>query len=150
MKNEPKKGGKRIGAGRRPAEIKKQPVTIYTDVSKFGGKEGARMAIYKFLDGKIHDTGKSAFIPLDIPDELGKISKWPPGKGKPANDLKPQEQPKPNSGIAISEASQEAIKRQIAAIRAESIQKDRDTPIGRKAWAMEQKKRIEELEKKLK
>ena len=44
----------------------------------------------------------------------------------------------------------EAIKRRISEIKQEKIPKERDTINGRKAWALDQKKRIEELEKQLK
>ncbi|HEX2549361.1 MAG TPA: hypothetical protein VHM20_06005 [Gammaproteobacteria bacterium] len=146
MKNEKKKGGKRAGAGRRPAEVKKEPITIYADISKFGSKDMARMAIYEFLDGKIHYTGKSSFVPLHIPDELGKSSKWPPKKDKPISALKPQEQPKTDIPINYDK---EDILKQIAAIRAEKVPKERDTAFGRKAWQMEQDKRIADLKCKL-
>ena len=43
----------------------------------------------------------------------------------------------------------ETIKR-IESIKAEKIPKDRDTALGRKAWALEQQKRIQELENQLK
>lgn len=64
-----KKGGQRAGAGRKPSGRQKEAVTVYTDVSKFGGKEGARMAIYEFLNGQISLTGKSSFVPLEWPKE---------------------------------------------------------------------------------
>lgn len=94
-----KKGGKRIGAGRKPSGVTKEAVTIYTDVSKFGGREGARMAIYQFLDGRIWDTGQKAFIPLDlkdfpISDEMRKQKIPKETKRAPVTDLKPQERPK--------------------------------------------------------
>ena len=41
------------------------------------------------------------------------------------------------------------IEKQIAAIKAEKIPKDRDTIFGRKSWALDQRKRIAELESKL-
>jgi len=64
MKKENKKGGKRAGSGRKPGSKKKEAVTVYVEVAKYGGKEGARIAIYEFLDGHIWDTGKSSFLPL--------------------------------------------------------------------------------------
>lgn len=64
-----KKGGQRAGAGRKPSGRQKEAVTVYTDVSRFGGKEGARMAIYEFLNGQISPTGKSSFVPLEWPKE---------------------------------------------------------------------------------
>lgn len=154
-----KKGGQRVGAGRKPSGRLKEAVTVYTDVSKFGGKEGARMAIYEFLDGKINLTGKSSFVPLDIPPSIQK--KFPPSdleikqkapkeEKKPTlADSKPQEQPMPKLEAAISEAAQKAIREQIAAIRAEKIPPERNTPMGKKAWQIDQQKRIQELQNKL-
>lgn len=112
MKKEKKKqGGKRAGAGRKPSGIQKESVTVYTDVSRFGGKAGARIAIYEFLDGKITDTGKKSFIPLDE-KELSLLDREIKQKyrGKenrplaadptrPTSALKPQEQPKTNLSI---------------------------------------------------
>jgi len=47
-------------------------------------------------------------------------------------------------------ASNEVIQKQIDEIKKEKIPKERDTINGRKAWALDQKKRIEELEKQIK
>ena len=41
------------------------------------------------------------------------------------------------------------IKKQIAAIQAEKIPKERDTPLGRTHWAKDQEKKIKELRNKL-
>lgn len=41
------------------------------------------------------------------------------------------------------------IKKRIEAIKKEAIPKERDTPTGRKVWAMDQQKRITDLEKQL-
>lgn len=41
------------------------------------------------------------------------------------------------------------ILKEIAYIKEEKIPKERDTPNGRKSWAFDQKKRIQELEKQL-
>lgn len=148
-----KKGGKRKGAGRKPSGVTKEAVTVYTDISRFGGKEGARMAIYEFLDGKINFTGKSSFIPLDIPPSIQK--KLPPSdlesKQKAPKEekkfiqtyLKPQENP-----MAFTN---EVIQKEIEAIKAEKCPEHRSkTSIGRKSWELDQKRRIEELEGKLK
>lgn len=42
------------------------------------------------------------------------------------------------------------IQKRIEAIKEETIPKERDTPTGRKVWAMDQQKRITELNKQLK
>lgn len=109
------KGGKRVGAGRKPSGRQKEAVTVYTDVSRFGGREGAKIAIYKFLDGVVLKTGETKFLPLDLPDPEKKfppsdheIKKKVPKEEKrpivtdltkPTVDLKPQEQPKTNYSI---------------------------------------------------
>lgn len=64
--------------------------------------------------------------------------------------LKPQGQPKVKFEAAISETAQKAIREQIAAIRAEKIPPERNTPMGKKAWQIDQQKRIQELQNKLK
>ena len=103
------KGGKRVGAGRKPGR-QKEAVTVYTDVSKFGGRVGARIAIYKFLDGVISKAGDAKFLPLDLPDldkkfppsDLEIKQKAPKEEKRPivtdltksTSVLRPQEQPK--------------------------------------------------------
>src|SRR5688572_12517371 len=106
-----KKGGIRAGAGRKPLGRQKEAVTVYTDVSRFGGKAGARIAIYEFLNGKITDTGKKSFLPLDeksfppsdreIKQKAQKEEKRPvvTDLTKPTTDLKPHEQPETNFTI---------------------------------------------------
>lgn len=144
-----KRGGKRAGAGRKPSGRQNEAVTVYTDVSRFGGKVGARMAIYEFLNGKINDTGKSSFIPLDWTPEAHKKSKKAviDTFTKAANMLEPQKQP----GTQLNNsAAKDAILKEIEAIRAEKCPKERDTPMGRRSWAVDQHKRIQELQNKLK
>lgn len=79
---------------------------------------------------------------------------------------KPRKKPKNSPGNALNEsivfakeqqvydaplvAENVEIGEKIKAIKAEKLPKDRDTVLGRKSWALEQKKRIEELEKQLK
>lgn len=47
------------------------------------------------------------------------------------------------------DTDKDAIVAQIKAIRAEKIPSHRDTPIGKKVWAADQRKRVEVLEKEL-
>lgn len=70
-----KRGGKRVGSGRKPSGRQNEAVTVYTDVSRFGGRAGARIAIYEFLDGVISKTGETKFLPLDLADPK---KKFPP------------------------------------------------------------------------
>lgn len=48
------------------------------------------------------------------------------------------------------EIDETEIEKQISAIYAEKIPKERDTSLGRKVWASDQRKRISELEERLK
>jgi len=82
------KGGKRDGAGRKPSEVKKEPITIYTDVSRFGGKDETRSAIYEFLDtipAKVHTKVKKP--PLK-PKEQSKDNITPDSRPKTLDELK--------------------------------------------------------------
>jgi hypothetical protein len=108
-----------------------------TVLAKFGGKEGVRAALYTYLDGQ------------SVIKDLT----------KPTNALKPKEQSqtnysvntKPIQKLAPVDALRNAdIQDKIWAIKSEKIPKERDTPLGRKAWELEQKQRIQELENKLK
>lgn len=54
-----------------------------------------------------------------------------------------------NTDAAKNIEDKKTILEQIEAIRKEVIPKDRDTALGRKSWKLEQKKRIDELEKQL-
>lgn len=47
-------------------------------------------------------------------------------------------------------AKNEDIQKQIEAIKSEKCPKERDTPMGRKSWQLDQAKRIKELENQLK
>lgn len=76
-------------------------------------------------------------------------------KAKAAEKNKQLEDKKsPPSDAEIKEAAiqnnHKFIKGQIAAIKEEKIPAVRNTPLGRKSWTMEQNKRIQELESKLK
>ena len=86
------------------------------------------------------------------------------GRGRPKKIVIPAQlpDPLPKKFIGIiegpmKEVLQEAskgnaklgIEAMIAAIKAEKIPTQRDTPMGRKSWALDQKKRIQELEKQL-
>lgn len=157
MSKPKKKGGKRAGAGRKPSSVKKEALTIYADFSRFGGREGARISIYEFLDGKISLTDEKRFLPLDDktlvalhnaenPDQSAKA--YNISKKKAEALLKPVVPSRLEA--AISEAAQKQIREDIAHIKAERCPPERDTPIGRKSWQIDQQKRIQELQNKLK
>lgn len=72
---------------------------------------------------------------------------------KTTSVLKPQEQPKCNFSINTIPEQKEApsaAQALIDAIKSEKIPKERDTPMGRKAWALEQQKRIQDIKNQLK
>lgn len=57
-----------------------------------------------------------------------------------------------DSKIEMAESQpidKDTIEKQISSIKDEKIPKHRDTPLGRKSWAIEQKKRIEDLQNKM-
>lgn len=150
------KGGKRAGSGRKPSGRQKEAVTVYTDTSKFGGKEKTRAAIYGFLDGSQIPDQINKFLPSnhEIKQKVAKEEKRPivTDLTKPTVVLEPRQQPKTNFSINTipdQKPAPTATKAMIDAIKSEKIPKERDTAIGRKAWEMEQKKRIQEIENQL-
>lgn len=153
MKNEKQKGGKRKGAGRKPVEVKKEAITIYADISKFGSKDVARMAIYKFLDGELTFIGQTSPIPLAVTSESMSLM-----RPKPNNKPKTQPPTLSNEDTHFTERAaydgpkidEEAIREQIKAIKSEKCPDHRNTPAGKRSWEFDQSKRIKELENQLK
>jgi hypothetical protein len=155
-------GGKRNGAGRKKSANPKRPVTIFVEtltVDSYGGKDGLRLFLYEAIDRHKSAYPEAFEKRFPIPDaeikEKG-IKKHDLPKviisdlAKPTSVLKPQEQPKTNYSINTSAPDNEAILKQIEAIKTEKIPKERDTPIGRRVWASDQWKRVDELKKQLK
>jgi hypothetical protein len=166
------KGGRRAGAGRPKMSDKMETVSIRVksvDIKKWGGRESLRKKLCDFVafpssfnQVAFFDPSKGAIVVRDLSD--GEV--LPPvqvnlSKAAVASP-KPQERPESEALAHSSEHDCQSpetfpmrqihngeVKKQIAAIKTEKIPKERDTPIGRKAWALEQKKRIEELEKQL-
>ena len=71
-----KKGGKRVGAGRKPSGIRKKTITFYVEegkIYKFGNEEKLKKEVYLFI-------GNYGLQDLS----------------KPTNEIKPHEQPKTN------------------------------------------------------
>jgi hypothetical protein len=155
MKPKSNKGGKRIGAGRKPGKTYKEPITVYANdkvLTKFGGKEGVRVALYTYMEGTI-TSASNKFIPMELPAEIAPKTKSTSIKAltKPTNDLKPHEQAKSNYSINTEQGDELTILEQIKAIKAEKCPELRaKTPLGKKSWELDQKKRIQELEKQLK
>lgn len=168
MKKEKQKGGKRPGAGRRPSEIRKEPVTIYTDVSRFGGKEGTRMAIYEFLAEGIENISKTGGVPL--PADYVNFKKIGAVKSdgtiikditKPTNVLKPKEQPKTNftintlpeqkaAPLAALVLNNAEIEKKIAELENELKSPPKNPLIGERAWKRVREQKIQELKNQLK
>jgi len=133
---EKKKGGKRPGAGRRRLDDPKEQIALYvhqTAISRFGGKDGLKNALYGFIYGSA------------VPD-----SKLVTFKKKERAAEVPAALSEPEAQKSSPAKSHESILAQIEAIRAEKIPKDRDTYLGRKVWQNEQNARIEALKQQLK
>jgi hypothetical protein len=161
---EKSKGGKRSGAGRKPSTDPKQLVTMFVETSiinALGGKEGVRGFLYGCLEPP--DPEKKILSPdQEIKQKAPKAEKRPivTDLTKPTNVLQPQEQPKTNYSVNTKAHQKEAapvdvlrnadIQDKIWAIKSEKCPKERDTTLGKKSWELEQKKRIQELEGKLK
>jgi hypothetical protein len=83
--NENKKGGKRLGAGRKPIGEKKRAIFLYVENSatyKFGSEEKMKKSLYDFI---------KEFNSPQIKD-----------LNKPTNEIKPQEPPTANYAVNIS------------------------------------------------
>jgi hypothetical protein len=156
------KGGKRAGAGRKPSGRQKEAVTVYADVSRFGGKAGARIAIYEFLDGKITNTGKKSFVPLDekkFPPSDREIKQNAPKEEKrpmvtdltkPTGVLKPHEQPKSNFTINTTPIENKAeIMTQIAELEKELKSPPKNPVVGLTIWKRVREEQLQNLKNKL-
>lgn len=109
------KGGKRVGSGRKPSGRQKEAVTIYTDTSRFGGKERTRKAIYDFLDSNHLPDQEKKFPPSDheIKQKTVKEEKRPivTDLTKPTSVLEPQQQPKTNFSINTKPKTLDELKK---------------------------------------
>jgi len=78
-----KRGGQRVGAGRKPIAEKKVPITVYVKggkVLEFGSIEKTKEGIYDYLENAPNNEPTNELIDLT----------------KPTNVVKPFEQPKSN------------------------------------------------------
>lgn len=93
-------------------------------------------------------TGPKAAVALHNAENKGQSTEIHNTAKKKADELL---KPVAPSGFeaAISEAAQKQIREDIARIKAERCPPERDTPIGRKSWQIDQQKRIKELQDKL-
>jgi hypothetical protein len=158
------KGGKRAGAGRpkMPEAMETVSIRVKTsDVKRWGGRDKLRVKLCEFVAFSSSFNQVSFFEPgkgiVDVRDlKEGEII--PPAKilitTTPEAVPKVIKSTKQSLSLISSKDLPDpgtlSIVHQIAAIKAEKIPKERDTIFGRKSWALEQKKRIEELEKQLK
>lgn len=140
---EKKKGGTRPGAGRKPLDDPKEQIALYvhqTAVAKFGGKDGLKNALYGFIYGSAPKIEKKTFPKSDAEIKAASHEKVAKEESK---------------GTVVFEGEikkpehSDTILKQIEAIRAEKCPEHRNTPLGKKAWQMEQNKRIEALQNQL-
>lgn len=158
------KGGKRAGAGRPPLADAKVNIPLRvaeSDVKKWGGKSELKKKLYAFIAFPSQFDSVSV-VNFPIPSPKGQKPKDDPRLNtlvqlteKTKNEV--YDAPMLTS-IVVDEAAysnqtidllKKAIEKQISAIKAEKCPKERDTPMGRRSWAVDQHKRIQELQNKL-
>lgn len=154
-------GGKRNGAGRKPSANPKQPVTIFVETSTieaYKGKDGFRAFLYEAIarhKSAYPEAFPKKFPPSDAIIKVKGVLSSPKKnlKNEKAllSDKKPEADLSPSAALEQGDTSEEAILKQIEAIRAEKIPDLRNkSDLGRKSWKIEQQKRIEELKQQLK
>lgn len=140
-----KRGGPRTGAGRKPVDEPKKPITIYVKESSIE-RHGGEIALKELLTAVAESPAfREASIVMEnkpAPTE-GFKKTFPPSDA----DIKAAGIPKETKPFAPETSK---ILDQIAAIRAEKIPESRNTPLGKRSWELDQRKRIEELQNKLK
>lgn len=155
-----KRGGPRTGAGRKPAEELKKPVTIYVKESCIKRQGGeivlkemlTRIAESDSIDG-VSVGGDDLNVPLIEKEDFSLPFEKPMTSAQKDREkkkiLKAASPPLTEELKNTFAPETDKILDQIAAIRAEKIPKERDTAFGRKVWENDQRKRIEELQQKL-
>lgn len=99
MKKKGAKGGERKGAGRKPAENPKMPITVYFDqktIDSYGGVKAIKELIYK-----IHPSAEPPHASL-----APKVKNLT----KPTNVLKPHEEAKTNFSIDTTPKTLDELK----------------------------------------
>lgn len=84
--NENNRGGRRLGAGRKPTDNPKEVVTLYVEtkaIYPFGNKDKLKGKLYDFISG----YGKPEIKVQDLT--------------KPTNEIKPPEQPQTNYAVNV-------------------------------------------------
>lgn len=166
------KGGKRAGAGRPPLADAKENIPLRvakSDIKKWGGKAELKKKLYEFIafpsqlsyvdfpmipprkQFSPSDFGAKQTLPVDYiqAKKIGAIKSDGTiikDTTKPSSALKPQEA---TMGKFEEVFARDAILKEMEAIKAEKCPKERDTPMGRRSWAVDQHKRIQELQQKL-
>lgn len=158
------KGGKRVGAGRPALSDAKVNIPLRvaeSDVKKWGGKNELKKKLYDFIafpgqvggvsfvelpfSPKTHKEAKNKVI-RDLTAAAAKEVKAIMIKDLPEALLEPQEQPKTK---LYDIETNNTILKEIEVIKAEKMPPERNTPLGKKAWQMDQQKRIQELKAKI-
>ena len=105
--------------------------------------DNCRQKAWQANNKSVPPEGKKEFPPSDaeVKAKTAEKNKKSEAKVAPPSDEEIK--------LAAAEANRKEIQNKIANIKAEKIPKERDTTIGRKSWALDQKKRIQELEAKL-
>jgi hypothetical protein len=137
-----KRGGKRPGAGRKPAQIPMIPVTIYVskpDVQAWGGKVALR--------DKLAALVACTKIPSDV-FSAKVVNPVTPKQSVALHNAENKDQM--TEVFPMRQLHNGEILKQIGEIEAEKIPKERDTAFGRRAWQLDQQKRIDKLKSQLK
>ncbi len=142
-----KRGGKRPGAGRKEQALKKLQVFFYINADKAAAFKEEAQAIADRYNGAEKVIEAQPFA-----DEAKKRKR----AKKTQNEVSISEADIKKCQDAIFPPDKETekhtreIEKQIAAIKAEKIPKERDTVIGRKVWHADQSARIADLQRQLK
>lgn len=124
MNDKIKRGGKREGAGRKPVENPKKPITIYVE------------------ENKITD---------DLKDKLYKVANGIQDLTKPTNEVKPPEIPQTNTQKAVySEYEIKQIEERMKILQQEINHPPKGLTLGTKSYISIRQKELTELQNKLK
>lgn len=93
----------------------------------------------------IRGPGRPKKTPIVVPPNPKDNALINAARGRDSNGVNMDE-----TRLSEKEASRELIEDQIKDIKAEKIPPNRDTALGRRSWAIDQKKRIQELENAIK
>ena len=136
-----KRGGARKNAGRKALEEKRVPLTVYLSqgaIQVSGGKE----ALIVKITASVESLAFKVRTESEILQELEK-------RNKP--NMEPKEKfQNPLTTTQTSPGFSKEIQAEITKIQSEKIPAERNTPLGRRAWLLEQEQRINDLKNKSK